>query len=1051
MAQIIEQGVASEIGYTIQSVLDTNTGEITTNTIDQNNRVLQSVPADQALEAAQQNLALVRREDPELVPALEQIVGLITKQINSLRNFQASQAESSAQEAEAEAPSGPTAQPPQVQTDGDTQPVDTNQTPTNAVTPATDEDSGLDQPVKTLEQTQATGNTAPEEAYRGFSRSPDGSFTVGIEGSTAPTNPGKGQLDDTSPTPSTPAVNSEQIVPRDNVLDSYHSATYQASVYLLSQDQFNEFQRTGKRNVSGYNLLFQSGGAAQGAYGGLADTGVDKALRNPNFDVDYYIDSITMVNRLFGRQTQAAHSVAELKFTVIEPANISLLDRLYQAVQDSPPPNATGVINYASSVYLMVIRFYGYDVNGRPEAAREVNAQGLSDPNAVVEKFVPFRIRHINWTVSNQLVSYEFDCAPIGQIVTFGTRRGVIPADIELSGSTVQSMLAGEVVYSTAQAPFDNPGASTAASDTGEVPGATTSDRDQTDPGYVPPPKANTVRTADTIKQGLIKALNDHQQRLVKQGVQQLADIYEIDFGKGADEIKSALVSKPGKKKAKDYTPGSVPVSKGNTSGLSPDKQSMDTSGRNFALTAGMPVVQVIDLIIRNSSYIYEQATVVYDETSKKYRPNPRSGAREMKWYTIIPTVQQLGYDAKRLDYAYRIHYCIMPYNLVDFNSPYFPPGKYRGVHKKYPYWFTGQNTAVLDYTASFNKLYNLTVSGGTLEESVIQRFRDRLTSSTRDVPFVAYQARSTESDAGADGKANEQSANAAEYLYNPADNGNTKITIIGDPAWIQQGSLAGGFNCKDYNFSYFLPDGTISFETNDVMFEIAWQRPEDYDVQTGLADPYSRTSKTFGNRDPIQSAIYRCKQVTSRFIQGKFTQDLEGTLYLYPTPQGTNKAADQSQNVNPQLDGSDADAERETNPNIAQGIRPPSIGTDALDAARLGNLGKNSPLTGGNLYDLNQATGSKTFDALSDQVNDIVPSLPAQPATSDTENISSDQAEATRIQRESGDPNAITAEQVASNRRLNETLTGLLPIPRLPNPGTETTVAGTQDIVRET
>jgi hypothetical protein len=139
-----------------------------------------------------------------------------------------------------------------------------------------------------------------------------------------------------------------------------------------------------------------------------------------------------------------------------------------------------------------------------------------------------------------------------------------------------------------------------------------------------------------------------------------------------------------------------------------------------------------------------------------------------MKWYNIVMKTTQLEYDKRRNDYAYRVTYIIEPYTLTDFNSPYFPIGNFRGVHKRYPYWFTGQNTQVLDYQASFNKLYNLTVSGPDGNSSLLNNIRKKYTSSMRDIAFYQYQARSTESAQGAEGKANELAASAAEYLYNP-------------------------------------------------------------------------------------------------------------------------------------------------------------------------------------------------------------------------------------------------------------------------------------------
>jgi hypothetical protein len=88
-----------------------------------------------------------------------------------------------------------------------------------------------------------------------------------------------------------------------------------------------------------------------------------------------------------------------------------------------------------------------------------------------------------------------------------------------------------------------------------------------------------------------------------------------------------------------------------------------------------------------------------------------------------------------------------------------------------------------------------------------------------------------------------------------------------------------------------FLPDGSIAFDNQDVLFEIAWQRPEDYDLDTGLADPYSQTQKKYNNRTALQSRVYLCKKVVSEFRSGAFTQTLEGALYLFPIPSKTNTA----------------------------------------------------------------------------------------------------------------------------------------------------------------
>jgi hypothetical protein len=88
-------------------------------------------------------------------------------------------------------------------------------------------------------------------------------------------------------------------------------------------------------------------------------------------------------------------------------------------------------------------------------------------------------------------------------------------------------------------------------------------------------------------------------------------------------------------------------------------------------------------------------------------------------------------------------------------------------------------------------------------------------------------------------------------------------------------------------------------------MFEIAWQKPQDYDLNSGLADPYSKSGSS--DRTPTQSVVYRAKSVVSEFRQGRFEQTIEGTLYQYPVPSGANKATTAS---NPIASSGDADAQ---------------------------------------------------------------------------------------------------------------------------------------------
>jgi hypothetical protein len=689
------------------------------------------------------------------------------------------------------------------------------------------------------------------------------------------------------------------VKPQPNVLDSFASTTWSASVYLLTPEIYQEIvtgSPLAKNGINGQFLLFQTAGAgAQGAAIGNRTTqtgtaGVDpvKSLgfggdRNAYFTEDFYIDSLTLETAMPGGGTGSAHSATTLKFTVIEPGNISLLDRLYLAVQDANQGSVdNSIVNYSAAQYLLVISWFGYDIAGnliKSNTITEDATTKLINPNAALQKLIPFTINSIDFSVGSKLVSYDFDCSPVGQIVAGGTRRSTIPRDIQLTAGTVGQLLRGggaDVTDSAAQAP-----------------GASTTNTKNTQPAQNPP-KANTAPAGKiTLKQGLATAMNETALEPVTKRIYSIADQYEIVFvGPGSDEIENATLILPGSIVNQSTSPMSASVSENANTALNPSATAMQTKYKNWSITAGMQIVQVIDLAIRNSSYIYNQSLTVINAQGKE-QPNPSavnniSDSKPMKWFKINFVAIPIANDPDRNDYAYKLRFEISAYTLRRFDSRYFPLTPFRGVHKSYPYWFTGQNTAVLDYTAKFSNLYNLTVTGGPGEENNVTKARRAATANMRELVKINYFPTSTESNKGAANNANEVGANASEYLYQEDNQGGTDLRIIGDPAWIQQGSLTGRLtNGKDFSIQPFLADGTINFDAAQVMFEVSWQRPEDYDLTTGLADPYARPGNA--SRQPQQSNVYVATKVTHEFRGGKFEQVINGALFNYPKPDGLN------------------------------------------------------------------------------------------------------------------------------------------------------------------
>lgn len=777
-------------------------------------------------------------------------------------------------------------------TNGRVQTAPTTTGGTNAVSSVSEEnvDTGTNDPVRTLTNTQAT----PVERESSLLLDPEldneefgGVYGAGVTSPTTQIGVGS-RNDDAGATNITRAeidniFTESQITPRPNVLDQYASYTYVASVYLVPADQYRSMIRTKQRNLSGSQLLFQSGGASANG-------------RNPYFSTDYYIDKFEIKSFIVGKGTGLTHNAKEINMTVVEPNGITLIDNLTRAVQDFFPDRQKKK-DITSVIYLMVVRFYGYDDQGNLVRGGVARPDGSSDPNAFVEKWFPFIIKDIQFKVANKLVEYEISAAAPQFQIAAGQARGTIPFNIELSGQTIKDLLSGPVQYAGSQTSVVAGGNGSTADRIRSLAGTynyATGEFDTTTPTVAPaPPKANAATSnKTTIRQGLMAALNQHQQQLVDAGDIQFPDEYSIEFvgaGSGPSAIEQARLRPPGGLN-KSSTSMSVPKTAADAKLGS--KQSMDPNTRTQSATAGMQIVQFLDQVLRNSTYLKDQQLVDIDEKTGQlvYNGTP---AQNVAWFKISleaePKLNQ--WDEKRNQFAYRIKYIVSPYRLSDLNSKYFPTPRFTGVQKEYKYWFTGENTSVLSYEENINGLYYLTLSGASINLA-----GNYLNQEGEQVKYN-FQTNSVESSQGADGKVNEPVSNAAEYLFQPGALKEATVSIVGDPAWLQQGEASLGQSRNNWNFGSFLPDGTINFDSGQVLFRIAFNAPADYDsgtgiVRAGLASSVAPGPAQGSANGPAQiNRTYITKEVISYFNKGRFTQTLKGALLMKQTT-ADNQAA---------------------------------------------------------------------------------------------------------------------------------------------------------------
>jgi hypothetical protein len=428
------------------------------------------------------------------------------------------------------------------------------------------------------------------------------------------------------------------------------------------------------------------------------------------------------------------------------------------------------------------------------------------------------------------------------------------------------------------------------------------------------PPKASAAPTGDTGYQfvGLVEALNSYQLDLVKKKTYDKADVYEILFDPVS--LGDSKVKKPG---GTDRSKTAAPSPNSAKAALDPKNDKVNSNSQNWNVTAGTQVIQVIDQVMRSSAYISDQALVQIDPNTQKAIPSPGTGTGITAWYQITASTQALEYDIKRRDYAYKMTYLITPYAITQMASEYFPDSRYRGSHKSYNYWFTGQNTEILSYEQTFDSLYYLVFNGESASNQ--PSASTRITLDYRD-QYSRIAMPTTEQKTGQQTGTytNAAADSAADYLYSPKDLSKIHLRIAGDPAWLQQDQFG------NFSFSPFNDDGTINFDSQQIVFDISWNQPTDYDFTTGVMNVNSANGRS------KQNNVYTPAELTSYFSKGKFEQEIHGNQFVeFKKEPSANATVARSAAKVPII--------KKPNVNVSPDTLKPS---EVLDRAAVGSLG---------------------------------------------------------------------------------------------------------------
>lgn len=633
-----------------------------------------------------------------------------------------------------------------------------------------------------------------------------------------------------------------------NPLGNLSSYTYNLTLYMVTPEAYDAFIASGRKNINAIKNTTNSFAQSQvansgaGAYILAQSAGANKnsEQRAPGFNYDYYIENLRLRTAIAAKVTQSEANTFKCEFDIVEPYGFSFISNLTRArneiLKNSKLQSVQKNKQNLKQIFVLGIRFYGYDKQGNVATTADFSAEDTINPaaqaggggdTALFERFYDIAITGLKFKLDGKSTIYNITASALPEQVSMTTRLGRINKDIQIQASTVYEALMGN---------------------DGNITGLLASLNDQYEQMF-------NEKTCNIPNKYSVKFIGDE---VDVAAIKNASMIIDSDL----DKLKTAM-------KANNITTSNAKL-EASVYPLLNYKQikfKNDTS-----------ILQAISLIIGQSDYLYAAMNTVF---SSKAEPDKDGedldlpgGKTRIRWYNIGSDVKVLGFDDKRGEWAYDITYVIQPYETPYFMSPYANlPIKYYGPHKRYDYWFTGKNTEVIRYEQQINANYFNVALGFSKEE------RDAQNISGPNQPQLVMQPqmRTPMARQGMTGEGMEAQNSYLTSLYDPASWASAKIQILGDPDFLMQ--TAPNTMSQVYDPFYDTDGFTINPNGGQVFIEIDFKEPEDYNHTDGLLS-INESIQFVDYPDSVKKMIkgvsYNVTYVNSTFRTGTFIQDLE-------------------------------------------------------------------------------------------------------------------------------------------------------------------------------
>ena len=537
---------------------------------------------------------------------------------------------------------------------------------------------------------------------------------------------------------------------------------------------------------------------------------------------DIFFETVEIESKPRANAERKLMNYQKMNFVLSEPLGVTLFEKMRAAAGNC------GYIDQTEAPFLLTIEFKGYDSNGKM----------LSGPP---KRYLPIRITHAEMRLDAGGSTYNLKASPWTEFAMVNT-----------------------FLYTQS---------------TG---------------------KTDTPNDLDKILIHLANLLNTNQKNQQTHGYRNEADEYRLTYDPSITE--NVNVS---------------PLDINNTSNWSSKVPNTFTAvtyreGDSIAMILERIILQIPKYKdikkIQETYWNAKSAVTAYDNA---YEQLP---SEYVPWFKIVTNVHiEPDYDDFLKTHKKIIHFHIKPFyiHIANFARAGLPGNPSWGnfVRKRYDYIYTGQNHDITDLRINYDvsyyqaKLINSIISTNKpadLAKSLAKKILVYLGIEAYpeiNLPLKQYPSRQRSSNSGSNEHEDQnQIQEFYDYLTNPlGDMVNVDMEILGDPAFLGHDSAipmtkplaSGKFSEKvaGVKGTFYDPElGAFNFDSAEVVIQLNFRFPTDFNENTGLYDFSSEST-------PIFSGLYRINSVLNVFDKGTFKQTLQMSRFNNQDPtQGTSK-----------------------------------------------------------------------------------------------------------------------------------------------------------------